>query len=67
VDPTPKYQAKGFLARSLALYSAARLGTRMTALGGDDDGPLRKVDSISAIRRAPAVTPFIEDRDINAS
>lgn len=55
------------MARSLALYQAARLGTRITALGGNDDGPVRKIDPITAIRRPAAVTAFSEDRDINAT
>lgn len=61
----PKYRTKGFLQRSLALYYAARLGTRMTASKGD--GPIRPIDSISAIRRADPITPrSLDDRDINA-
>jgi len=61
----PKYRKKGFLARSLALYSAARLSTRMTAREGDS--AIRPVESIAAIRRTNAVTPNnFDDPDVNA-
>ena len=62
-----KYRRKGFLARSLALYNAARLGTRMTAAGGDGDSAIRPIESISAIRRSTAIEPRnLDDTDINA-
>ncbi len=64
-DDTPKYRRRGFLAREISLYHAARLAGRLAQRYGNDDAPISPIPAVSAIRRAPPIRNRFDTDDFN--
>ena len=58
MDDEPKYAQRGFMAREISLYHAARIGAKLARRNGDDDTPIAPIAPVGAIRRVPAARPL---------
>jgi hypothetical protein len=61
----PKYRRPGFMARSLGLYLAARLGGRLTKRSGNTDSDIAPIGAVDPINPAQPVSDYFDAEDLN--